>query len=106
MQNNIDRAVQFQPFDALSGFREALHQVERIVENKKELSDDYFRELDLKLANLHRGSKVKISYYYNLEYVETIGTIKRIDPTYRRIYLDNSIIILDDVIDIEMNPDI
>ena len=41
MQNNIDRAVQFMPFDALKGFREALEQVEKFTEDKKEFCDDY-----------------------------------------------------------------
>lgn len=29
MQNNIERAKQFMPFDALKGFREMLHFVEK-----------------------------------------------------------------------------
>ena len=79
MQNNIDRAVQFQAFDALKGFREALLEVERIVEKKKNLSEETFKELDLKLSKLKKDDNVIIKHYYNLEYMETHDTIKKVD---------------------------
>ena len=100
MQNNIDRAVQFMPFDALKGFREALEQVEKFSEDKKEFSDDYFYVLNQKINKLKIGEKVLIKHYYELEYVETIDVIKRIDKVYKKIYLVNSIIEIDDIIDI------
>ena len=35
MQNDrLDRAKQFMPFDALKGFREAIREKEKIIENK------------------------------------------------------------------------
>ena len=52
MQNNLDRAKQFLPFDALKGFRKALEEKEKIYENKKDLSDDYFNNLDIKIKNV------------------------------------------------------
>ena len=101
MQNNIDRAVQFMPFDALKGFREALEQVEKFSEDKKEFSDDYFYVLNQKINKLKIGEKVLIKHYYELEYVETISVIKRIDKVYKKIYLVNSIIEFDDIIEIK-----
>lgn len=100
MQNNIDRAVQFMPFDALNGFREALEQVEKFTEDKKEFCDDYFDNLNIKINSLKVGDKVLIKHYYELEYIETISVIKRIDKVYKKIYLVNSIIEIDDIIDI------
>lgn len=100
MQNNIDRAVQFMPFDALKGFREALEQVEKFTEDKKEFCDDYFYVLNQKINKLKIGEKVLIKHYYELEYIETISVIKRIDKVYKKIYLVNSIIEIDDIIDI------
>ena len=100
MQNNIDRAIQFMPFDALKGFREALEQVEKFSEDKKEFSDDYFYVLNQKINKLKLGEKVLIKHYYELEYIETISVIKRIDKVYKKIYLVNSIIEIDDIVEV------
>ncbi len=100
MQNNIDRAVQFMPFDALKGFREALEKVEKFSEDKKEFSDDYFYVLNQKINKLKIGEKVLIKHYYELEYVETIDVIKKIDKVYKKLYLLNSVIEFDDIVEV------
>lgn len=102
MQNNLDRAKQFLPFDALKGFRKALEEKEKIVENKKSLDDDYFKELDIKIKNLKRGMNIRIKYYNELEYIETIGIIKKIDMNNKYIYILNSKIDFDNILDIEI----
>ena len=103
MPNNVDRAVQFQPFDALKGFREALFQVERIVEERKNLSEESFQELDLKLSNLKKNDNVVIKHYYDLEYIETCDLVKKVDLIYHKLYLKNCVIDFDDIIDITIN---
>ena len=102
MQSNINRAVQFMPFDALSGFKEALKEVERIVANKKELSEDYFEYLNDKIKQIKIGDNIKIKYYYNLEYIESFGIIKKIDYINKVIYLMNTKIPIDDIVDIDI----
>lgn len=102
MLNNIDRAVQFMPFDALKGFREELNKVEKIKESKKEFCDDYFGNLNEKINNLKIGDRVLIKHYYELEYIETIGIIRRIDKIYKKMYLVNCLIEFDDIIEIKI----
>lgn len=102
MQNNLDRAKQFLPFDALKGFREALKQKEKNVENRKEICDFRIDEINEKLKMLKKGMLVKISYYYNFEYVELVGKIKNVDNIYKKIYLLTSIINFDDIVYIEV----
>ena len=102
MPNNINRAVQFLPFDALNGFRESLKEIDKLIEEKKEFNDDFLYEIDNKLQNIKKGDKVLIRYYYNFEYIETVGTIKKIDSVYRFIYLLDSKISFDDIIDINL----
>lgn len=102
MQNNVDRAKQFLPFDALKGFREALKQKEKIIENRKEICDFKIDEINEKLKMLKKDMLVKISYYYNFEYIELVGKIKKIDNIYKKIYLLDSIISLDDIVYIEL----
>ena len=51
-----ERAKQFMPFSALKGLEEALASKEKIIVPKKELTQDYAEELNLKL---------KSWFYYN-----------------------------------------
>ena len=78
-----------------------IEQVEKFTEDKKEFCDDYFDNLNIKINSLKIGEKVLIKHYYELEYVETISVIKRIDKVYKKIYLVNSIIEFDDIIEIK-----
>ena len=39
-------------FDALKGFREAIKEKEKIIENRKELLDDMINEINISLKNL------------------------------------------------------
>lgn len=102
MQNNLNRAKQFLPFDALKGFREILQRVDNIKEDKKDFFDDFFDELNDKLKQINKGDKVIIEHYYNLEYIETIGIVKKIDIINKYIYISDSKIFFDSIIDIKL----
>ena len=101
MQNDLDRARQFLPFDALKGFRESLEKTEFLFENKKTLSSDSEEELNNKFLSLSIGNYVFVKYYYQFECVESYGIIKKIDTIYKNLYLSNSKISFDDIIDIK-----
>ena len=103
MQSNINRAKLFNPFDALKGLQEALRQQEKIIENKIELGEDLEITLNKKISNLKKGDNITIKYYYELQYIETSGIVKRIDKIEKTIYLLNTKIFFDDIIDIEIN---
>lgn len=96
-----NRASQFMPFDALKGFKEALKKVEEIKINKKDILEDLLFELESKLNSLKIGDIIKVEYYYNFEYIKTIGRLKKIDRINNFIYIDNSKILINDIIDIE-----
>lgn len=98
MQNNIYRAVQFQPFDALKGFREALAEVEREKEEKKEFSDDFFKELDQNVRKAHKGDWVIVEHYYEFQYLKTYGRILKMDSVHRVLFLEDSKIFFDDIV--------
>lgn len=102
MLNNIDRAKQFLPFDALKGFREALKEKEKNIELKKELFDKEIDELNEIIKKLRKDMLVKISYYYNIEYIEIVGKIKMIDIINKKINILNSVINFDDIVSIEI----
>ena len=98
----VDRAKLFLPFDALKGLQDSLRRVEKCVEDKVCLSDDIYDDLNEKFNSLKVGDNVLIKYYYNLEYVESSGVIKKIDYVNKNIYLMNSVINVDDIVDMQI----
>ncbi len=101
MQNNDFRAKQFLPFDALKGFYDAIEYENITRIDKKILSDDIYNNLNNKINSIHKGDFVTIKYYFDFDYVETSGVIKKIDSIYRKIYILHSVIDIDNIIDIE-----
>lgn len=101
MQNNIERAKQFMPFDALKGFREMLHFVEKQKLEKKDFSSDFLIVLDEKLNNLKKGMNIKVTYFCDLNYIDTCGIVKSVDVINQSLILLNTKINFDDIMDIE-----
>ncbi|MFV0250089.1 MAG: hypothetical protein ACK5HP_03550 [Bacilli bacterium] len=81
MQNNIERAKQFMPFYALKGFREMLYFVEKQKLEKKDFSSDFLIILDEKLKKVKKVMNIKVTYYFDLNYIETCGIVKSVDVT-------------------------
>ena len=90
--SNYDRAAQFSPFAALTGYDAAVKESARLTEDKLELDDDTRAELDEKLQiilkNISSNPKVTVTYFRPDEkknggtYVTVTGYVKKID-TYR-----------------------
>lgn len=90
--SNYDRAAQFSPFAALTGYDAAVKESARLTEDKLELDDDTRAELDEKLQiilkNISSNPKVTVTYFRPDEkknggtYVTVTGCVKKID-TYR-----------------------
>ena len=100
MQNNDFRAKQFMPFDSLKGFYDMLKCQEKNEVEKNILSEDYCNYLDNKLKNINKGDNVCIKYYYDMDYIETYGIIRKIDKINKSIYILNSNIKFDDILEI------
>ena len=97
-----DRAKQFMPFDALKGLKDALSEKEIEYEERKELSDDKLRELENEFNKINIGSKIKIKYYKNKQYVEEIGVVTKIDYIKKKIKLNDELINLSDILNIKL----
>lgn len=88
------RAAQFAPFAALTGFGDAINETSRITENRIELDDEEKLEIDnilQKLINkISNKPKVTITYFIpdlrktGGEYKTKIGNLKKIDE-YRQL---------------------
>ena len=90
----IDRAAQFSPFQALTGYGAAIQETGRLTDRKIELSEDERIVLDMKqqilLDNIRECPDVSITYFIPDErkaggsYVTVTGNVKKIDD-YQRL---------------------
>ena len=110
--SNYDRAAQFSPFAALTGYEAAVEETARLTDEKIELTEDQKYLLDEKLRLLvERGEDpptVRITYFVpdkrkeGGSYETVMGRIKEIHAYERVIILtDKRGIPLDDLWDIE-----
>ena len=108
----IDRAAQFSPFAALTGYDAAIKETGRLTDQRIELSEDSRAALDRKqqilLDNIRERPDVSITYFIPDErkdggsYVTVTGNVKKIDDYQRLLILtDRAQIPLDEIVDIE-----
>ena len=106
----IDRAAQFSPFQALSGFGSAIRETARVTGERIELTEDEKAVLDEKLRYLCETGGGKAIFTYFLPdgkkdggtYVDAVGTIKKIDPLEGRVILtDGTAIPIEDILEVE-----
>lgn len=105
-----DRAAQFSPFAALTGYGDAIDETARLTDHRIELSEEQRAELDYKqqyLATLDAPT-VTVTYFVPDErktggaYVTHTGTLKRIDELERMmVFADGARVSLNEVIAIE-----
>lgn len=106
-----DRAAQFSPFAALTGYDDEVKEAARVTDEKIDLSEEMKRELDEKLQILreHIEEYPQVSFTYFLQdakkaggsYVTVTGNVKRIDEYGQRIVLtDGSQIPIEDILKI------
>ena len=107
-----DRAAQFAPFAALTGYDSAIRETGRLTDEKIELGEEALTALDMKYQLLmdafDDASEVTITYFQPDErkaggkYVSAVGAVKKIDDFERRITMrDGTKIPMDDVISID-----
>ena len=100
MQN--DRAKQFMPFDALKGFKEEINKRNKIVVEKRELSEDDYKELQRKICLIKEGMIVTITYFDNKEYIKVNGVVSKINLESKYLYIVKNKILINNIVDIQI----
>ena len=106
-----DRAAQFAPFAALTGYESAIKETGRLTDERIELDEEALtalnRKYQLLMDTLDDAPEVTIIYFQPDErkaggqYVSATGTVKKVDTFGRRILLqDGTRIPLDSVYDL------
>lgn len=96
-----ERAKQFAPFAALTGFEEALRAKEKILVDKVELSEEMYEELDKKMHLIKKGQLATVIYFCKGEYIKISGMVARIDESSRILQIVNTRIPFDDILDVD-----
>ena len=105
-----DRAAQFSPFAALTGYGDAIDETARLTDARIELSEEERAELDYKQQYLSTldAPTVTVTYFVPDErksggaYVTHTGVLKRVDEIERMVvFKDGLRVPLDEVMDIK-----
>lgn len=108
-----ERAAQFSPFAALSGYEDAVRESARLTREKIELGEDAKAALDgaLRRAAADPDAEVSVTYFVpdgkkpGGEYVTAVGRIRRIDPVSGALHLSGGERIdAEDILDIDSGP--
>ena len=109
----IDRAAQFMPFRALTGYEDAVHETSRLTDERVELTEDEKALLDTKLQRLadrlDSHPQVTLTWFRPDKrktggaYVTTTGQIRKIDDFEGvLILLGGERILIEDILDIQL----
>lgn len=107
-----DRAAQFSPFAALTGYDAAIRETARLTQEKVELDEQELAVLDRKfqllLEQLERCPQVTITWFVPDElkqggrYLTITDVVKKVDAAARFVLLQNAgRICMDDIVEIE-----
>ena len=110
--SNYDRAAQFSPFAALTGYEAAVEETARLTQTKVEMTEDKKQMLDEKLHLLldsaHHPPTVRLTYFLpdtrkaGGSYETVTGCVRGIDPLGQYLILtDKRTIPLEDLWELE-----
>ena len=110
-----DRAAQFAPFAALTGYDSAIKETGRLTDERIELDEEALTALDMKyqllMDALNEAPKVTITYFQPDErkaggkYITATSAVKKVDDFERLITMwDGTRIPMDDVLSIDGEP--
>lgn len=108
----IDRAAQFSPFAALTGYDAAIRETARQTDEFMVLDENRRAEVDFKLRwlkeHLNESPKVQITYFLPDEkksggaYVTATGVVKKIDEYARCVWMsDRTVIQIEKIYEID-----
>lgn len=110
--SKLERAAQFAPFAALTGYDSAIKETGRLTGERAELDEEVLNDLNMRyqllVDALDEEPEVEITYFKpderksGGEYVTVTGTVKKVDDFERLITMQNGTKIpMDDVLAVD-----
>lgn len=106
--SNMNRAAQFAPFAALTGYEESIGETARLTDRRIELSENEIEELNAKLnfiqEHIKEHPEVTITYFQPNErkeggaYITVTSKVRRIDEPNKVVILEEKANILIELI--------
>ena len=106
--SNMNRAAQFAPFAALTGYEESIEETARLTDRRIELSEYEIEELNTKLnfiqEHIKERPEVTITYFQPDErkeggaYITVAGKVRRIDEVNGVLAFEDGRMVLIDII--------
>ena len=107
-----DRAAQFSPFAALTGYDDAIRETGRLTEQKVHLDEEALATLDEKFhvlqEHLDESPEIQFTYFKpdarkaGGTYITVLGIVKKIQEYERQLILeDGNVIPIDDILEME-----
>lgn len=96
-RRHADRAAQFMPFAALTGYYDLVRERERVTEPRREPSEEEAGRISGELASVRKGQLVRVTHYERDAYVTTEGIVTCVDPVARELAVVRRRIAFDDV---------
>ena len=97
-----NRAAQFMPFSALTGYYELVRKQEITVEDKHDLTEEAAFELSQMLDGVQRGDLLRVTYYDVYGYRTRTGIVDEVLPSFQKLKLRDITIDFDDIYKIEL----
>ena len=97
-----NRAAQFMPFSALTGYYELVRKQEITVEPKHDLTDEMAVELSRMLDGVRRGDLLRVTYYDVYGYRTRTGIVDEVLPSFHKLKLRDITIDFSDIYKIEL----
>lgn len=107
-----DRAAQFSPFAALTGYDAAIKETGRLTDEKIELDEENLKDLNMRFQMLidHLKDEPEVTFTYfkpderkaGGAYIEVSGVVKKVDDFERLIMMKNGLKLpMDDILSVE-----
>lgn len=103
-----NRAAQFSPFAALTGYEDTVRETARLTDGRVELTEEEKSILDGKLQALKPGGRAAITYFQpdakkqGGAYLTASGEVKRVDGTAGAVILaDGRRVPIEDILEVE-----
>ena len=111
--SRMNRAAQFAPFAALTGYEESIEETARLTDRRIELSEYEIEELNEKLnfiqEHIKERPEVSITYFQPDErkeggaYITVTGKVRRIDEANKvLVFEDENVILIETIIDLSI----
>lgn len=100
MSDKASRAKQFLPFASLKGYYDEIRERARVIEPRRDRTDDENKHLSDIVNQLKKGMMVKVKFYRGDAYETLEGLITHIDLTFHNLTIVRTKLALDDIYEI------